>query len=297
MGCSSSRDPVFEQGDEALARHLESLCARCEQRTSVEGQQLCSVCYRALRTSAYLQAAGAASERRSHSQQFCSLCNANPPNAGYEWCQSCYEVSVQSLTPPHQGQDGDGGRSKLLALLPSRPFLGAEDALTKSGAQPGECTICQIEYEEGDDICLLPMCVHTFHSTVRNTRPSNHAPPCTAVASQTLTTGCTLPLSPRERSASWNGFRRSPRALSACATCWRTFQRCVPSPGTLRVSPIRRLASRQLAQGTVASQQQIDSVMRARRAAAARRTMWLPLNRAGGLARRSRPRHRRPQAI
>ena len=157
MGCSSSRDndPVFEQTDEALARHLGSLCANCEQRRSVEGHDLCSICYREW----------ARIHQRHSQQRLCSVCNATPPNVGYQWCQSCYEVHVQSLSMPQQSSDGEGDRSKLLALLPSRPFLGDGDALTKC-EELGECTICQVEYEEGEDICVLPMCVHTFHSAV-----------------------------------------------------------------------------------------------------------------------------------
>ena len=67
--------------------------------------------------------------------------------------------------PWHAGANEERG-DFLLALLPTRPFLGDSDALKRTGAaEAAECTICCLDYEEGDEICVLPMCMHAYHAS------------------------------------------------------------------------------------------------------------------------------------
>ena len=140
--------------DEELARQLEGLCAHCDRRKARPGHELCSQCY-----AAYVARPSAV----------CSVCGVSPPNAGYRWCQECYETFLisrasqqrrvaASPSPPVQHQESQP--SSMLSSLPSRVFLGPTDALQGDDA---ECSICCIEYEQGDEICLLPACMHAFH--------------------------------------------------------------------------------------------------------------------------------------
>ena len=145
---------AHQLSDEELARQLEGLCAHCDRRKARPGHELCSVCY-----AAYVARTSAT----------CSLCGVMPPNVGYRWCQECYEnylinQASQQHPPapptPQRHRVQDSHPSSMLSSLPSRTFLGAADVLQGNDA---ECTICCIEYEQGDEICLLPACMHAFH--------------------------------------------------------------------------------------------------------------------------------------
>ena len=120
----------------------------------------------------------------------CTVCGSARANPGYEWCSACYGQ--------HQARQGGGGRrggsaasgagppenasyEELLAWeeargaagppkglsrgmiegLPQRIFLGAEDALKGDEAL---CAVCQMEYEPGELLSLLP-CTHAFHGS------------------------------------------------------------------------------------------------------------------------------------
>ena len=75
-----------------------------------------------------------------------------PENASYEELLAWEERQGKAV---HQGF-----KPRQLAALPKRRFKGATDALKGDDAT---CVICQDEYEEGDELSLLPGCAHTFH--------------------------------------------------------------------------------------------------------------------------------------
>lgn len=147
--------------DEAMARALAALCVVCESRAAEPGFELCKECYRAARRAS------------SHAADRCTMCGTAAPNAGYQWCQSCYETHMRESQQQHQPwpwqQTAPQGIDRnsvgaLLELLPLRRSKGDSDVLNQAVEGMSECTICQLEYEEGDEISTLPMCMHTYHT-------------------------------------------------------------------------------------------------------------------------------------
>lgn len=153
-----SPPPIID--DEALARQLAAGCAECT-RPAMAGRQLCDVCYQRL-----------TAERAAIESQLaalrCAMCNAVPPRAGRRLCQECYNeasAAAQQSTVANDTRD----QAQVLSQLPMRRFLGARDALNthsqdEGGGAAAECTICCGDYEEGEEICVLPMCMHSFHA-------------------------------------------------------------------------------------------------------------------------------------
>ena len=65
-----------------------------------------------------------------------------------------------------EAAQGSAGPSKgfnrhQLARLPRRAFKGGGDALKGDEAS---CSICMCEYEEGEELSLMPACAHAFHA-------------------------------------------------------------------------------------------------------------------------------------
>ena len=80
---------------------------------------------------------------------------AGPPeNASYEELLA-WEEARGAAGPPKGLSRG------MIEGLPQRIFLGAEDALKGDEAL---CAVCQMEYEPGELLSLLP-CTHAFHGS------------------------------------------------------------------------------------------------------------------------------------
>ncbi len=80
--------------------------------------------------------------------------SAPPEDATYEELLE-WEESRGSAGP------SKGASSSQVSALPRRPFLGARDALKGDDAM---CSVCRMEYEEGDELAVLPACAHAFHA-------------------------------------------------------------------------------------------------------------------------------------
>ena len=131
---------------------------------------MCAICYA-------LSRAVAAQQEDSDDDEdgrLCALCNGAAPQPGSQFCQSCYAVQIQSL---QQRPSRDGGRAMpwqadaneargdfLLALLPTRPFLGDADALKREGA--AEAAVREVLEETGVETevpssliyaCIMPL--------------------------------------------------------------------------------------------------------------------------------------------
>ena len=178
----SRRNAEQSQRDEELARRLQGLCHECEMREATPGHNWCKQCYDrflALETN------------------LCAICSSAPPTPGYEMCRVCYNAQqgigghstslsdVGSSEDEYEDDDeyddehapgghadaGSGGAAAphqgngmgawQLSVLPTRSFLGEQDALV---GEEAVCTICQIEYEPGEQLVMLPACAHAFHA-------------------------------------------------------------------------------------------------------------------------------------
>ena len=118
----------------------------------------------------------------------CVACGLHRKDLGYDMCRPCFEAQRPSASPsliPFLAPAGSGSEavssggsdegtmsSRSLTMLPTRPFLGGSDALKAADA---ECAICAVEYELGDNLCVLPACVHTFHAACVSQWLANHA--------------------------------------------------------------------------------------------------------------------------
>ncbi|XP_074588438.1 RING-H2 finger protein ATL80-like [Curcuma longa] len=82
----------------------------------------------------------------------------------------CAMVSVAGLTlvvrcvcagrPPLQAAPGKGLEKKALRRLPKVSYGGGEG---EGDGPAAECPICLAEFEEGDQLRMLPQCGHGFH--------------------------------------------------------------------------------------------------------------------------------------
>ena len=75
------------------------------------------------------------------------------------------DASYEELLAWEEAQ-GSAGPSKgfnrgQLARLPRRTFLGSSDALKGDEAS---CSICMCEYDEGEELSMMPACAHAFHA-------------------------------------------------------------------------------------------------------------------------------------
>jgi hypothetical protein len=170
-------------------------CSACyaEQRSgAMTTASRCVVCGRAPSNPDYDLCQSCFSRSRRNGQ--CTICHSAPANVGYAWCQRCYHA--QSVRGGSGSGSGGGGSAaaaavsapredatyeellaweesrgragpslgmsqRQLSYLPRRPFLGERDALKGEQAL---CSICQMDYEEADELILLPACAHTFHA-------------------------------------------------------------------------------------------------------------------------------------
>lgn len=191
-------------GDAALALWLASRCSQCEVNEANPGHAWCTQCYnRYAATSRTTLCAICMTGPLSPGHELCRACYAAQEGEddegssevsddgggtgllGHLWPllggggddggwrragQSASSASTMNGARLANGSvatvvgvgGGDGCLTRQqLAALPCRKFLGESDALQDDMAC---CTICQIEYEEGDELHMLPACSHTFHA-------------------------------------------------------------------------------------------------------------------------------------